>query len=403
LKNWLRLLAKNPFSCNCRKGRESEATIVMTFSRGARLLFLALCFLSFPGSNPVHALPVGYTVVEIAPLSGGTESAAWDLNSSGQVVGLSDVGGDTVVHTFLWTNGVSQDLGRFEVSVGTGPHINNTGAVVGSTQFGSEVHAFLWENGITTDLGTLGGNRSQAWDVNNSGQVVGVNEPSRHGFLWENGSMIDLGTLGGSLSTAAGINKLGQIVGSSTLANEEGRAFIWENGTMSDLGTIPGAIDHGAKSINELGQVVGSILTSPVERHAAFWDTTGAFDLGTLGGTFSQATDISNLGQIVGGSNLLGDMVNHGYIWEDGVMTDLNDLLDPSASGWVLGHARGINDSGQITGVGWLNGEERAYLLNPIPEPSTALLVTFGFTGLALARRRIRAQKKTSVSNARLH
>jgi probable HAF family extracellular repeat protein len=104
----------------------------------ASLLFVPL-FVS-AGS----ALPVGYTVVEIVPLSGGTENGAWDINSSGQVVGLSDTGGDTVVHTFLWTNGVSQDLGRFEVSVGTGPHINDAGSVAGSAQFGSEVHAFFW-------------------------------------------------------------------------------------------------------------------------------------------------------------------------------------------------------------------------------------------------------------------
>ena len=49
-------------------------------------------------------------------------------------------------------------------------------------------------------------------------------------------------------------------------------------------------------------------------------------------------------------------------------MTDLNDLL-PADSGWELLQANGINDAGEICGVGWFKGETLAYLLKPAAGP----------------------------------
>ncbi len=45
-------------------------------------------------------------------------------------------------------------------------------------------------------------------------------------------------------------------------------------------------------------------------------------------------------------------------------MYDLNSLI-PSSSGWTLEDAYGINDYGQIVGVGIINGLEHAFLLTP--------------------------------------
>jgi hypothetical protein len=43
-------------------------------------------------------------------------------------------------------------------------------------------------------------------------------------------------------------------------------------------------------------------------------------------------------------------------------MLDLNDLI-PGGSGWDLNSAAAINDNGQITGCGLLNGQQHAFLL----------------------------------------
>jgi probable HAF family extracellular repeat protein len=46
-------------------------------------------------------------------------------------------------------------------------------------------------------------------------------------------------------------------------------------------------------------------------------------------------------------------------------MSDLNSLIPPN-SGWTLSEAFGINDTGQITGTGAINGATHAFLLNPV-------------------------------------
>jgi hypothetical protein len=58
-------------------------------------------------------------------------------------------------------------------------------------------------------------------------------------------------------------------------------------------------------------------------------------------------------------------------------MHDLNSLLEPN-SGWILRDAQGINEKGQIVGFGEFEGESRAYLLTPVPEPSTLFITSLG-------------------------
>ena len=54
------------------------------------------------------------------------------------------------------------------------------------------------------------------------------------------------------------------------------------------------------------------------------------------------------------------------WIWQNGVMTDLYSLIWDK-SGWQsLTSARGINDNGEITGVGVRNNQSRPFLLRPI-------------------------------------
>jgi hypothetical protein len=65
-------------------------------------------------------------------------------------------------------------------------------------------------------------------------------------------------------------------------------------------------------------------------------------------------------------------------------MYDLNTLIR-DGSGWQLEEAAAINDLGQIVGYGYYDGEKRAFLLTPIPEPSVAGL--FGLAFLVVMRR----------------
>lgn len=100
---------------------------------------------------------------------------------------------------------------------------------------------------------------------------------------------------------------------------------------------------------------------------------------------------INASGQLVGYSTTTGDVSDDAFVY-DAVhgMVDLNSLIDP-LSGWDLLYAFAINDNGQITGQGIIDGDRHAFLLTPVPEPSTLVLGCAGLVGLTLlACRRMR-------------
>jgi probable HAF family extracellular repeat protein len=93
-------------------------------------------------------------------------------------------------------------------------------------------------------------------------------------------------------------------------------------------------------------------------------------DLATLGGLNSYSYNVGASGLVVGASEFeLTSADAHAFLYKSGSgMLDLNTLIDP-LSGWELTDAAGINDAGQITGQGLINGEYHAYLLTPIQVP----------------------------------
>jgi probable HAF family extracellular repeat protein len=309
-----------------------------------------------------------YTITDLGVLAGDVTSEGRGISPSGQVVG--DV--ETNLQGFFWSP--SQNMvglphlkgGRYSVALG----INATGLIAGYSTYNSieSTHAVLWINSRIQDLGTLsGGTQSTASAVNAFGQVVGGSDSANtqfNAFVWSRArGMLDLGVLPqGFYSTALGINRLGQVVGYSNTTGGNWHAFSWSKSAgMQDLGTLDSGRSTGATAngVNDSGQIVGTSTCGSSCIHAVLWSASGMLDLGTLPGSSTSAGNgINNHGQVVGESG-------HAFVWsQTSGMQDLNNLI-PANSGWTLDWAFAINDNGQITGSGSINGTTHAYLLTP--------------------------------------
>lgn len=328
-----------------------------------------------------------YSVVDLGKFSkppGKTENdpeaVPTGINDSGAIVGVNDVGGKYggMLRNSDWT--YLGTLGGGE-SFATG--INGQGWVVGYSHNASiNLRGFVWSSGFgdgvsgnpqMRPIGTFGGLTSEATDINDHGQVTGTAETATSNFKafrYDQGTLTDIGTMIPELpnSFGFGINNAGHVVGA---AYNEGysapKAFYYDGGGVTMLGDLGGK-ESFALSINSEDLIVGySSLIRYGAEHAFYFKDGLMVDMGTLGGGYSYALDVNDSNMIVGGTYV--DQANQQYrafLYQDGVMMNLNELLDSSGTGWVLIEAKSINNSGQIVGIGRRNNEERGFLLNPV-------------------------------------
>ena len=279
----------------------------------------------------VHAFRFFHDALFDLSTLGGKESFAYVITNSGILLGDSKTADGTLRPFMGAPNSPLFNLGDDPHLFGSARGANNVGQVVGFrliTDEHGQYHkrAYLYTTNRTIDLGTFGGKQSDAIAINDAGEVVGhlytqYHDGSRRAVLYHSGKVIEIGTFGGNDSIGVAINAAGQVVGYSALPGGDPRAFLYAHGKLNNLGTLPGGTESFAYGIDDRGRVVG-------------------------------ASDAK-------------DSPLRAFIYSDGVMQDLNKLI-PDDSGWLLTEAKGINQSGQIVGYGFLNGERRAFLLTPL-------------------------------------
>lgn len=372
----------------------------MNSAIGARSLHRALLSVAVAFGLSAPALADSYTITDLGALLGNTSSSALGINNRGDVV--VQTGG---LQGYVYSSSTGT-MAPVNSTASTAPlTISNTGYVTGVVDVGGGLEfgrPFLYSNGVYTPLsvGSLG--QSYGRSVNDAGQVAGsgyFEDPADagvgryRGFVYDNGTVVQLGTLGGRDSYAWGINNNGQVAGLASDKNNSNHLALFDQGAVIDLGVCKGC---GVFEINDSGQFVGYRNTDTglgdTPTHGFLYAGGQVRDLGTLGGVRSQAFGINEQGQVVGYSNVAGQSTDvwRAFIYSNDTMIDLNNLIAPD-SGWVLTHARDINDNGQIVGYGLVGGQQHAFLLTPsaVPVPTAAWLFGSGLMGLwGLARRR---------------
>jgi probable HAF family extracellular repeat protein len=343
------------------------------------------------------AFTPNYSIAPLTPLVGGTYTIGYGINARGDMAGKGDTG-TGATHAF-WSTAPSSDNDIDSMT-------SNSGALAISDNWW--LTGYAWDTymacfrpfkyeGYGTDIkwtwlnrAVNGGNYTEGNAVNNSGDIAGYGDISgvNRALLWISGSInpTDLGTLGGMGSTlpsyAYGINSNGKVVGTAYKSPGVMRAFrtaartVINTGT-DDLGTISGVAYPGhsseANAINDLDDVAGGSHISNGQYHAFFKSGTSApnsgfTDLGTLGsGIWSVGYGINSSGFVAGSARMTtASGSEHAFVWnkEWSKMQDLNTAIPPNG-GWILQEAFAINNVGQITGYGTLNGVRRGFLLTP--------------------------------------
>lgn len=311
--------------------------------------------------------------------AGGSDSRPNGLSPNGKVAASNVANG--AYRAFIF-DGAWRNLGTLGGNESLGADVNDSGIAVGiSTTTNGVSRAFLWTpggtNGVPTnpqmsDLGTLGGSNSEAYSINVSGQISGYAQTASgdHAFVYSGGKMKDIGALlGAGLANSYGlsINDAGHVAGLAYNNNfSTPHAFYYDGTNAMDIGSL-GENNASALGINNSDHIAGYSTTNGFD-HAFRYFKGVMTDLGTLGGHYSYAIGINNSNTVVGGSFVdAGDTVYHAFIATGDSMTDLNDQLDASGTGWTLNEARKINDAGQIVGTGYLGGVLHTFLLNPGP------------------------------------
>ena len=360
-----------------------------------------------------------YTVIDLGTL-GGSYSNAYGPNVVGWVAGNSNLVVDGPQHAFLWHGfGPLHDLGTLDGStcatcnsIAYWPNAFGEAAVTSETSetdpngedfcgYGTHQQCLgaIWRNGFMTALPTLpGGNNATAYGLNDRGEAIGYSENGTpdstcstatpyqvlrfETVKWgPKGEIQELPPLpGDTVGFANGVNNSGQVVGASGLCSNTSavtvispHAVLWEkDGSPTDLGHLEGTapgLYNMASSINDRGEVVGAAQSTDGTIHAFLWTRqTGMQVYGAFPGAAVTVPPvvnvINNKGVIVGVAINGTTGAETALIWQGKTPVDLNTLI-PADSGWYLQCAQGINDAGEISGFGLINGEVHAFLAKP--------------------------------------
>ena len=331
-----------------------------------------------------------YTAVDLGTL-GGNASRALDINEAGEIVGLSETA-DGDIRGFIWSGGAMTSVAPEQIRQAFAIDED----IAGTADAGGSFQAVRFTGTETLNL-QAPGSFSVAFDTRERFAAgTYVEDDAFQPFVYDGDTgFAALPVPGGSGGQAVAVNLDGLVAGYS----RSGQALLWSGGTATDLG--PGR----AYSISDRGVVVGTSSEQAVR-----WAFDGTQTVLGKNSDFAEAYGINNDGDVVGSSLLVTDTtqaassvskgsastswattgdpvqmlramsrsgksststapskrtaLGEAYLYRAGETFNLNTCISGD-TGWVLEEARAVNDLRQIVGFGLLDGEQRAFLLNP--------------------------------------
>ncbi len=336
------------------------------------------------------------------------------------------------------------DLSMGGTIIGQANAVNDSGQVVGTrfvpgTVFTQESRAFTWANGIAQDLYFPAGTfQTLGMDINNAGTIAAIIQHTPYmggesAIYHADGSLQLLSTPGYTTGVAYGINNQGQVVGGGW-AWSDTPGYVYTNGVLTPLPNPSAGTRTVVKAINDNGQIVVQTVDA---NNPASLGPTKINNNGTEVGTrriagpsstaiarayftqygvpqnllpedpalMSYAESINDLGFVVGYQQAVGSYPSdqEALLWDStGQVYNLNDLTS-GLGNFRLSHAMDINADGVIVGWGYeslgpnLPGPQRPFMLVPVPEPGSMVLILGAFaTALAGRRRSLRVSSATA-------
>lgn len=346
------------------------ANLVDSFS-GRTLAYLVAKLISDSFDEMFGGIPTRYTIISLG------ENIPTAINDRGDIAGVCG----TFACIRLAADGIWRSLGALGGSAQSAAYdIDSLGRVVGSSSTDPYVgqHAFRYSGVLGSPLIDITEEfyseepvaAAEAISISSSGFVAGtITFPSleRHAFLTINGVGQDLGALpGSSFSRAMKVNSSGTVVGYSTYVSGLSTAFVktLADPSMKSITPFIGG-NSAAYGMNDAGFVIGDFTQAPswLTYYGFLYYRNPQTETETItqikNGSFVHLSAINNPGDVVGTTDF------GAFVYRDGTMRNLNEMIPPG-SGWNLGEAISNNNIGQIIGRGTLNEQTQAFLLTPV-------------------------------------